>query len=46
MPEDMGNRDAFYARLNSEYGNQLEIYKAVLEYLTGETVRETKILTV
>ena len=46
QPEDMGNRDAFYARLNSEYGNQLEIYKTVLEYLTGETVRETKILTV
>ena len=46
MPEDMGNRDAFYARLNLEYGNQLEIYKTVLEYLTGETVRETKILTV
>jgi len=36
----------FHARLNSEYGDQLESYKAVLEYLTGETVRETRILSV
>ena len=42
----MGNKDVFYARLNLEYGNQLEIYKVVLEYLTGEAVKETKILTV
>ena len=46
LPEDQGSRDAFYARLNREYANQLEIYKVVLEYLTGETVRETKILAI
>ncbi len=26
------NIEAFYARLNLEYGNRLEIYKTVLEY--------------
>lgn len=46
LPEDQGSRDAFYVRLNREYGNQLEIYKVVLEYLTGETVRGTKILAI
>ena len=46
LPEDDGNRDVYHARLNKEYGNQLEIYRTVLEYLTGEKVRETKILTV
>lgn len=46
LPEDQGSRDAFYARLNREYGNQLEIYRIVLEYLTGETVKGTKILSV
>ena len=46
QPEDQGSREVFYARLNREYGSQLEIYKAVLEYLTGEKVKETKILSV
>ncbi len=46
QPGDHGSKDNFRARLKSRYGNQLECYKAVLEYLTGETVRETKLLTV
>lgn len=46
LPEDDGNRDVYHVRLNKEYGNQLEIYRTVLEYLTEEKVRETKILTV
>lgn len=46
LPGDQGSREALYARLNKEYGNQLEIYRIVLEYLTGEKVRETKILSV
>ena len=46
LPGDMGSREAYAARLEREYGNQLAIYQAVLEYLTGETVRETRILTV
>lgn len=46
LPEEKGNREAFAARLDREYGNQLKMYKIILEYLTGETVKETKILSV
>lgn len=46
LPDDHGSRDAFLARLNCQYRNQLEIYRIVLEYLTGEKVIEAKILSV
>ena len=46
LPEDEGNRERFENRLRREYGNQLQIYRTVLEYLTGEKVRETKLISV
>lgn len=46
LPEDEGNRERFENRLRREYGNQLQIYRVVLEYLTGEKVRETKLISV
>lgn len=46
LPTDQGSKEAFRARLQREYGSQLEIYRIVLEYLTGERVKETKILSV
>lgn len=46
LPCDHGNVQAFHARLDREYGNQLSTYQAVLEYLTGEKVIEAKLLAV
>ena len=46
LPEEQGNRELFEARLNREYGGQLKMYEIILEYLTGEKVKETKILAV
>ena len=46
LPEEQGNRELFEARLDREYSGQLKMYQIILEYLTGETVKETKILSV
>ncbi len=46
LPEELGNREQFEARLNQEYSSQLKMYEIILEYLTGEKVKETKILSV
>ena len=46
LPEDNGDKKQFHERLKLKYGNQLDIYRIVLEYLTGERVKETKILSV
>ena len=43
---DNGDRRLFNDRLEREYGPQLEIYKIVLEHLTGEGVVEAKVLSV
>lgn len=44
LPEEQGNRELFESRLDREYSGQLKLYEIILEYLTGEKVRETKIL--
>ncbi len=46
LPADHGSREAFRARLEQQYGSQLEIYKAVLQELTGKPVREAMLLSV
>ena len=46
MPRDGGDRAAFHARLNAEYGGQLEMYRIMLEHLSREAVSETTILSV
>lgn len=46
LPCDGGDPAAFHARLNAEYGTQLQMYKAILEYLTGEAVRSATLLSV
>ena len=46
MPEDHGSSEAFHKRLSSEYGTQLEIYRVILEYLTGETVKDACIIPI
>ena len=46
LPEEQENRGLFEARLNQEYGGQLKMYQIILEYLTGESVLDTKILAV
>ena len=43
---DHGSKEAFHARLEQQYGNQLEIYKAVLQELTGKPVKETMLLSI
>lgn len=43
---EQGNAQAFQARLEKQYGSQLAIYKIILEYLTGEKVIETKLISV
>ncbi len=44
-PQDKDVTD-FVARLYGRYGNQLEIYKIVLELITGETVTDTVLISV
>lgn len=46
LPCDHGDKQVFYSRLEHEYGTQLEIYRIVLERLTGEPVKEAKLLSV
>lgn len=46
LPIDGGSQKAFHERLNTEYGTQLETYKAVLENVTGESVLETILISV
>ena len=46
LPCDHGDKQVFYRRLEHEYGTQLEIYRIVLERLTGESVIEAKLLSV
>ena len=46
LPEEKENRELFESRLDREYSGQLKLYEIILEYLTGEKVRETKILAV
>ena len=46
LPSDGGSMDAFRSRLNSEYAAQLRAYKVILEYLTGERVTETMLISV
>ncbi len=46
LPADHGSKEAFHARLEQQYGNQLEIYKAVLQELTGKPVKEAMLLSI
>ena len=46
LPSDGGSMETFRARLNSEYAAQLKAYKVILEYLTGESVTETVLISV
>ena len=46
LPIDGGSAQAFHARLNQEYGAQLETYKTVLESITGESVVETILISI
>ena len=46
LPCDHDDIHAFRDRLNLEYGNQLAIYRAILERLTGEPVVEAKLLAI
>ena len=46
LPEERDNRELYVARLDREYGSQLKMYQIILEYLTGEKVKETRILAV
>ena len=46
IPVDNGSKEAFHERLNQQYGNQLEIYKAVLQHLTGKLVKEAMLLSI
>ncbi len=46
LPADHGSKAAFHERLELQYGNQLELYKAVMEHLTGRAVKEARILAV
>lgn len=46
LPADHGSKEAFRARLEQQYGSQLEIYKAVLRELTGKPVREATLLSI
>ena len=46
LPCDHGDKQVFYRRLEHEYGTQLEIYRIVLERLTGESVIEAKLMSV
>lgn len=46
LPCDHGDKQVFYSRLEQEYGTQLEIYRIILEQLTGEPVVEAKLLSV
>ena len=46
LPSDGGSMEAFRARLNSEYAAQLRAYKVILEYVTGEPVAETMLVSV
>ena len=46
LPCDRGDVNAFHARLEDEYGPQLNAYKAVLECLTGGKTVKTSIVSV
>ena len=46
LPVDNGSKEAFHERLEQQYGNQLEIYKAVLQHLTGKPVKEAMLLSI
>ena len=46
LPADHGSKEAFHARLEQQYGNQLEIYKAVLQELTRKPVKEAMLLSI
>ncbi len=46
LPVDHGSREAFHERLERQYGKQLEIYKAVVQQLTGKTVKEAVLLSI
>ena len=46
LPADAGSLEAFRTRLNSEYGAQLKAYKDILEYVTGDTVTETMLISI
>ena len=46
LPVDNGSKEAFHERLEQQYGNQLEIYKAVLQHLTGKPIKEAMLLSI
>ncbi|MBR2572167.1 MAG: UvrD-helicase domain-containing protein [Clostridia bacterium] len=46
LPCDGGSQQAFRARLEREYGAQLETYRLVLKQVTGEAVTETMLISV
>ena len=46
LPVDNGSKEAFHERLEQQYGNQLEIYKAILQHLTGKPVKEAMLLSI
>ena len=46
LPVDNGSKEAFHERLEQQYGNQLEIYKTVLQHLTGKPVKEAMLLSI
>ena len=46
IPADHGSKEAFHARLELQYGNQLEIYKAVVQELTGKQVKEAMLVSI
>ncbi len=43
LPSDGGSQQVFQDRLSRTYGAQLETYKAVLEYLTGQSVTKARL---